>query len=322
MAVRTAGRSRLRVYQVREDAFRQDQDAVATEEPLEIRLETGGRTVPLAVTMRTPGDDYELAAGYLFGEGVLRQRADLLALSHCIDPQVDAAQRHNIVNALLRPGLTVDLRRLDRHVFQSSACGVCGKASLDQLETRDCGAPRLSARVSHRTLLALPERLRQAQGLFDATGGLHAAGLFAADGRLLAAREDVGRHNAVDKLVGWAFLADRLPLSDHLLLVSGRASFEILQKAYTAGLPVVCAVSAPSSLAVDLARRFGITLVGFLRDRRFNVYAGRERLLLPGEGESNANPDKVPGEDPPSTVTSLRDAAPGEGPAADREANP
>lgn len=321
MAVRTAGRSRLRVYQVREGAFRQDLDAVATEEPLEIRLEAGGRSTPLAVTMRTPGDDYELVAGYLYGEGVLRQRADLLALSHCIDGAVDAAQRHNIVNALLRPGLTVDLRRLDRHVFQSSACGVCGKASLDQLETRDCGAPRLSARVSHRTLLDLPERLRQAQGLFDATGGLHAAGLFTADGRLVAAREDVGRHNAVDKLVGWAYLADRLPLSDHLLLVSGRASFEILQKAYTAGLPVVCAVSAPSSLAVDLARRFGICLVGFLRDGRFNVYAGRERLLLPGEQGSSANLEMEPDEDPASMGASMRNAAADEGPVVDREAD-
>ena len=283
MSTRTAGRSRLRVYQVREDGFSQGLDAVATEEPLEIRLETGGQTVPLAVTMRTPGDDYELAAGYLFSEGVLQGSADLLGLSHCIDPEVDTEQRHNIVNARLRPGLTVDLRRLDRHVFQSSACGVCGKASLDLLETRSCPAPRLSAPVSYRSVLELPERLRQAQGLFAATGGLHAAGLFTLDGGLVAAREDVGRHNAVDKLVGWALLEDRLPLSDHLLLVSGRASFEILQKAYTAGLPVVCAVSAPSSLAVDLARRFGITLVGFLRQGRFNLYAGRERLLLPGE---------------------------------------
>lgn len=284
MSIRTAGRSRLRVYQVRDGAFSQHLDELATEEPLEIRLEAGGKTVSLAVTMRTPGDDYELAAGYLYSEGVVLSRADLPGLSHCIDPEVDAEQRHNIVNARLRPGLTADLRRLERHVFQSSACGVCGKASLDQLETRACPAPVLGRPLPYETLLALPGRLRSAQGLFDATGGLHAAGLFSADGQLVAAREDVGRHNAVDKLVGWALLNDRLPLSDHLLLVSGRASFEILQKAYTAGLPVVCAVSAPSSLAVDLARRFGITLVGFLREGRFNVYAGRERLLLPGEG--------------------------------------
>lgn len=284
MSIRTAGRSRLRVYQVRDGAFSQHLDELATEEPLEIRLEAGGKTVSLAVTMRTPGDDYELAAGYLYSEGVVLSRADLPGLSHCIDPEVDAEQRHNIVNARLRPGLTADLRRLERHVFQSSACGVCGKASLDQLETRACPAPVLGRPLPYETLLALPGRLRSAQGLFDATGGLHAAGLFSADGQLVAAREDVGRHNAVDKLVGWALLNDRLPLSEHLLLVSGRASFEILQKAYTAGLPVVCAVSAPSSLAVDLARRFGITLVGFLREGRFNVYAGRERLLLPGEG--------------------------------------
>ena len=283
MSTRTGGRSRLRVYSVRDGAFSQRLDELATEEPLEIRLEAGGKTVPLAVTMRTPGDDYELVAGYLYSEGVVQSRADLPGLSHCIDPTVDAEQRHNIVNARLRPGLTADLRRLDRHVFQSSACGVCGKASLEQLETRACPAPVLGRPVPYEVVLELPAKLRAAQGLFAATGGLHAAGLFSATGELLAAREDVGRHNAVDKLVGWALLNDRLPLSDQILLVSGRASFEILQKAYTAGLPLVCAVSAPSSLAVDLARRFGITLVGFLREGRFNVYAGRERVLLPGD---------------------------------------
>ena len=283
MSTRTGGRSRLRVYSVRDGAFSQHQDELATEEPLEIRLEVGGKTVPLAVTMRTPGDDYELVAGYLYCEGVVHSRADLPSLSHCIDPTVDAEQRHNIVNARLRPGLRADLRRLDRHVFQSSACGVCGKASLEQLETRACPAPVLNRPLPYEVILDLPAKLRAAQGLFAATGGLHAAGLFSAAGELLAAREDVGRHNAVDKLVGWALLNDRLPLSDQVLLVSGRASFEILQKAYTAGLPVVCAVSAPSSLAVDLARRFGITLVGFLREGRFNVYAGRERVLLPGD---------------------------------------
>ena len=227
MSTRTGGRSRLRVYSVRDGAFSQRLDELATEEPLEIRLEAGGKTVPLAVTMRTPGDDYELVAGYLYSEGVVQSRADLPGLSHCIDPTVDAEQRHNIVNARLRPGLTADLRRLDRHVFQSSACGVCGKASLEQLETRACPAPVLGRPVPYEVILELPAKLRAAQGLFAATGGLHAAGLFSATGELLAAREDVGRHNAVDKLVGWALLNDRLPLSDQILLVSGRARYEV-----------------------------------------------------------------------------------------------
>ena len=186
MSTRTGGRSRLRVYSVRDGAFSQRLDELATEEPLEIRLEAGGKTVPLAVTMRTPGDDYELVAGYLYSEGVVQSRADLPGLSHCIDPTVDAEQRHNIVNARLRPGLTAVLRRLDRHVFQSSACGVCGKASLEQLETRACPAPVLGRPVPYEVVLELPAKLRAAQGLFAATGGLHAAGLFSAAGELLA----------------------------------------------------------------------------------------------------------------------------------------
>jgi len=197
-----------------------------------------------------------------------------------VDSDLGAAQQYNIVNVELRGGREYDLRPLERHFYTSSACGVCGKASLEQLELRGCPVVPPGPEVFAETVYSLPEKLREAQGLFDATGGLHAAALFDAEGNLIALREDVGRHNATDKLVGWALLENRLPLSGHLVMVSGRSSFEILQKCLTAGVPFVCAISAPSSLAVDVAREFGMTLVGFLRDRRFNVYAGHERVAL------------------------------------------
>jgi FdhD protein len=179
----------------------------------------------------------------------------------------------------LRGGREYDLRPLERHFFTSSACGVCGKESLDQLEIKGCSVLPPGPEVAARTIYSLPEKLREAQGLFGATGGLHAAALFDAKGNLVALREDVGRHNATDKLFGWALLEGRLPLSGHVVLVSGRSSYEILQKCLSAGVPVVCAISAPSSLAVGVARRFGMTLVGFLRGERFNVYAGFDRIL-------------------------------------------
>jgi FdhD protein len=184
------------------------------------------------------------------------------------------------VNVELRGGTEYDLRPLERHFYTSSACGVCGKASLEQLELRGCPVLGPGPEVSAEAIYSLPDKLREAQGLFDATGGLHAAALFDAEGNLVALREDVGRHNATDKLVGWALLEGRLPLSGHIVMVSGRSSFEILQKCLTAGVPFVCAISAPSSLAVDVAREFSMTLVGFLRERRFNVYAGQERVAL------------------------------------------
>jgi FdhD protein len=254
-------------------------DHLATEEPLEIRVVAGGQRHTVAVTMRTPGADFELATGFLFAEGVIAGQHDVRRITYCTDPDVDGEQRYNIVNVDLA-GAAPDLRSLERHFFTTSACGVCGKASLDALEVRGCeahaGGPELAAEV----LYGLPDRLRRAQGLFESTGGLHAAGLFDAGGELLAVREDVGRHNALDKLVGWAVLQGRLPLSDCVLLVSGRSSYEILQKAIVAGLSMVCGISAPSSLAVDLAERFGVTLVGFLRDRRCNVYSHPERVLV------------------------------------------
>jgi FdhD protein len=194
------------------------------------------------------------------------------------------------VNVELRRGREFDLRPLERHFYTTSACGVCGKASLEQLELRGCPVMPPGPEVSAEVLTALPQKLREAQGLFDATGGLHAAALFDQEGELIALREDVGRHNATDKLVGWALLEGRLPLTDHIIMVSGRSSFEILQKCLTAGVPFVCAISAPSSLAVDVAREFGMTLVGFLRGDRFNVYAGSERIK-PQKSRARDEPD-------------------------------
>jgi FdhD protein len=228
--------------------------------------------------MRTPGADFELAAGFLYGEGVVRDREEIESITYCDDHGVDETRRFNVVNVDLRSAVLPDLGALQRHFHTTSACGVCGKTSLDSLRFTApapiSGGPELRA----ATLTGLPAKLRSAQGLFSATGGLHAAGLFDEAGNLLAAREDIGRHNAVDKIVGWALMGGRLPLSDCILMVSGRSSFEILQKAVMAGVPVVCAVSAPSTLAVSVAREFGVTLIGFLRDERFNVYAGSERF--------------------------------------------
>lgn len=250
-------------------------DWVAVEEPLEIVLEFGpadARTRrTAALTMRTPGNDAELAAGFLLAEGVVRTPDDVQCVTPCGHP--------NAVRVELRPAVPVALAGLERHFTTSSSCGVCGKTSLDSLAARtsplpDADRPWLAADVVHR----LPAALRDSQPTFDRTGGLHAAALFDASGRLLLVREDVGRHNAVDKLVGAELMAGRLPLDRRVLLVSGRASFELAQKAVAAGVSVLAAVGAPSSLAVDLATRFGLTLLGFVRDHRFNVYAHGGRL--------------------------------------------
>jgi len=281
VAGRPGSKTRARILAVTDGERRTRSDYLATEEPLEIRLVVGSAKATVAVTMRTPGADFELAAGFLYGEGVIAGRENIARISYCTDPEVDAEQQYNIVNVGLNAAALPDLHSLERHFMTSSACGICGKASLDALELRGCPVVPAGPALDPAVLPRLPDALRKAQGLFESTGGLHAAGLFTADGELVAVREDVGRHNAVDKLVGWAVMEGRLPLHDHLLMVSGRSSYEILQKALAAGVPVVCAVSAPSSLAVDLARRFGMTLVGFLRGERFNVYAGEERLGLP-----------------------------------------
>jgi len=271
-------KTRVRVFE--EGRMRVRPDSLATEEPMEIRLLAGDTRKTVAVTMRTPGADFELAAGFLYGEGIVSSTEDILKISYCVDSDVSAEQQYNIVNVELRGGREYDLRSLERHFYTSSACGVCGKASLDQLEIKGCPAIPTGLEISADTITSLPDKLREAQGLFDATGGLHAAGLFDAEGNLLAIREDVGRHNATDKLIGWALMQGRLPLNKHVVMVSGRSSFEILQKCLTAGVPIVCAISAPSSLAVDVARRFGMTLVGFLRSNRFNVYSAPERVLV------------------------------------------
>jgi FdhD protein len=275
---RRGSKTKVRVRVVEEGRTRVRPDALATEEPMEIRLISDDAKQTVAVTMRTPGADFELAAGFLYGEGIVSSPDDILKISYCVDSELDAEQQYNIVNVELRGGRSYDPRPLERHFYTTSACGVCGKASLEQLELRGCPVIPPGPEVAPKKIYALPEKLREAQGLFDATGGLHAAALFDREGELVALREDVGRHNATDKLVGWALLEGRLPLSDNIVMVSGRSSFEILQKCLTAGVPIVCAISAPSSLAVDVARRFGITLVGFLRGNRFNVYSGHERI--------------------------------------------
>ncbi|MER3461545.1 MAG: formate dehydrogenase accessory sulfurtransferase FdhD [Armatimonadota bacterium] len=266
------------MLRVAEGRARAHSDDLVTEEPLEIRLLAGEQRQTVAVTLRTPGQDFELAAGFLYAEGVVRSRDEIRRIAYCTDP--GEAQQYNIVNVELRGEGIPDLERLERHFYTTSACGVCGKAGLEQLELRGQHPLEDASRVRAEVLPRLPEKLRQAQGLFERTGGLHAAALFDLEGNLLAVREDVGRHNALDKLIGWALLEGHLPLRERLVLVSGRASYELCQKALAAGAPVLAAISAPSSLAVELARQFNLTLVGFLRES-FNVYSAPERILLP-----------------------------------------
>jgi FdhD protein len=274
-ADRPGAATRAKVWTLDGETEVRRRDSVVTEEPLEIRLSAGGRTQTVAVTMRTPGHDFELATGFLHAEGLLPGVPH--QVSYCADVE-RADQKFNVVTVETDgPALEAPVRS----GIVSSACGVCGSASLDALHERGLHRVADDVTVPVDVLYGLPDALRSAQGLFEVTGGLHAAGLFTADGSLVATREDVGRHNAVDKLVGWGVLGDRLPLSGTVLMVSGRCGYEIVQKAVAAGIPVVASVSAPSSLAVAVAEDFGVTLVGFLRGRRCNVYAGRDRLRLP-----------------------------------------
>ena len=241
------------------------QDLLAVEEPLEIRL--GDKTI--SITMRTPGHDAELAAGFLFTEGILDGPLQILDIQHA----------KNSIAVQLNPHVEVDFERLQRNFYTTSSCGVCGKASIEALRIQGCPVlPRSSTAMEAALIHRLPEAQRNEQAVFQRTGGLHAAALFDLKGNLILLREDVGRHNAVDKLIGAQMLAGRTPLSDTLLLVSGRASFELTQKALMAGIPILAAVGAPSSLAVETAQRFNMTLLGFVRDGRFNIYSGAERI--------------------------------------------
>ena len=252
-------------------AIHSQQDSLAAEEPLEIRVD--GRA--LTVTMRTPGNDLELAAGFLLTEGIIESR-DQLAEIRAVAP--DSSAKSNGVEVQLK-NTQFTVESLQRNFFAASSCGICGKASIDAIRRRGLRAPDRDVRVSPEVLCRLPETLRTDQTVFDRTGGLHAAALFDVQGNLIALREDIGRHNAVDKLAGWALLEDRLPLSNFIMLVSGRGGFEIVQKALAVGVPVVASVSAPSSLAVKLARELGLTLVGFLRGQRFVAYSGISRCF-------------------------------------------
>jgi FdhD protein len=251
-------------------------DALAAEEPLELRID--GKAV--AVTMRTPGNDVELAHGFLLTEGVIGEREDISAARYCAGTGPDGRNTYNVLEVSLSPGVAPPEVGVERNFYTTSSCGVCGKAALDavKLRTRYSPADDLCA-VSAEVLVTLPDKLRAAQKVFDSTGGLHGAGLFTTDGELLVAREDVGRHNAVDKVIGWAVQAGRVPLRGTVLMVSGRASFELVQKAAMAGVPMLTAVSAPSSLAAELADEQGMTLVGFLRGDSMNVYTGDQRIL-------------------------------------------
>ncbi len=269
--------SRVRALAVRDGEAHERPDALAAEEPMEIRVEGPGQVpMSVAVTMRTPGGDFELAAGFLFTEGLIAGREDVGRVSYCEDLE-PSEQHYNVVTVeLSRP---FDEGALNRNFFASSSCGICGKATLDDVEVH-CSPLAAGPQVGGETILAMPDELRRGQKVFETTGGLHAAGLFSPTGRLLSLREDVGRHNAVDKVVGEALLAGDLPLSARVLQVSGRIGFELVQKAARAGVPILSAVGAPSSLAVEAAERLGMTLVGFVRDNRFNVYTRPERIVL------------------------------------------
>jgi FdhD protein len=252
--------------------LRRKDDYLAAEEPLEIRV----GDEPLSVTMRTPGHDLELAAGFLFTEGLVQSGDQIISLQP--RAAADGADSGNVVEATLVPEAAPDFAKMRRHFFAASSCGICGKASIDAIRSRLLSSPNADFRFDAELLVALPDVLRSSQDVFRRTGGLHAAALFDSAGALQVLREDIGRHNAVDKVIGWALMSGRVPLADSLLLVSGRGGFEIVQKAIAAGIPIVASVSAPSSLAVQLARELRLTLIGFLRGRRFVIYSGGERI--------------------------------------------
>ncbi|OIJ27123.1 formate dehydrogenase accessory sulfurtransferase FdhD [Nocardioides luteus] len=268
----TVGRPVLRV---RDGVISRRPDKLAAEEPMEIRV--NGR--PLTVTMRTPGGDFDLAVGFLVSEGVVHSADDIAGVRYCAGATADGGNTYNVVDVGLAAHVPPPDASLERSFYTTSSCGLCGKASLEAVRTSSAwSVAEDTLRVTPELLALLPERLREAQRVFDSTGGLHAAGLFGAEGTLLCVREDVGRHNAVDKVIGHALREGLVPLRNSMLMVSGRASFELVQKAVMAGIPLLAAVSAPSSLAVDLADDNGLTLVGFLRGASMNIYSGTDRI--------------------------------------------
>ncbi len=272
----------IKIFRVENDDVVSTDDVVATEEPLEIRIRFGPegdrKTRSLSVTMRTPGNDFELAAGFLISEGIISKPADIIGQTH-VGP-VPAGQPHaNTVEIELNPSVQFELQKLQRHFYTTSSCGICGKASLDAIRADHVSPLGSNARIAKRVIHSLPAALREHQSVFDQTGGLHAAGLATLDGKILASREDIGRHNAVDKLIGSQLLVGSFPLPNKVLILSGRASFELMQKSLLASIPIVVAVGAPSSLAVELANDFKLTLVGFTSAKRFNIYSGRSRIV-------------------------------------------
>ncbi len=272
-----------------DNSYESANDTLAVEEPLEIRIGYGKEHRAISITMRTPGNDAELAAGFLFTEGILESKTQIKSIKHC----GKFPNNQNTIRIDLTENTTVDFNKLERNFYTTSSCGVCGKSSLNALAT---GAKRIETsnfpHVSSEIIHQLPEILRESQTVFDETGGLHAAALFDVSGELVELREDVGRHNAVDKLIGAKFLAGDLPLTDKILFLSGRASFELIQKAVMAQIPIVCAVGAPSSLAVEAAKEFNITLLGFVRDQRFNIYCGEERIRSEYRLQAISTPNK------------------------------
>lgn len=258
------------IQRIEKSASQNAQDLVAVEEPLQIRISLAGEVTDLAVTMRTPGHDSELAAGFLLTEGIIRSSSDVEEIVHTGPGEITFRLKHDTIPAFS-----------SRKFYVTSSCGICGKASVDALREAGCTAPpRQEPIIRMETLQSFPRQLIESQAVFERTGGLHGAGLFDSQGQLSLLREDVGRHNAVDKLVGGSLLGNRLPLHGHILMLSGRISFELVQKAVMAGIPFIAAVGAPSSLAIETALQFGLTLVGFLRNERANIYCGAERLAI------------------------------------------
>ncbi len=271
--------TQIAITKVNALAMSEADDMLAAEEPLEIRLEYGpedGRIQKsISVTMRTPGNDFELASGFLYTEGIIDKGSEIIAIKHC------NGMNENVVRVMLSPTVQPDISKLERNFYTTSSCGVCGKSSIEAVRTT-CNIPQSedSLQVSSALVYSLPDILRKQQAVFESTGGLHASALFDMEGDLLLLREDVGRHNALDKLIGAALETDMLPLDKHILLLSGRASFELIQKAIMAGIKIVAAVGAPSSLAAQMAEEKGMTLIGFLRGERFNIYSGTQRVII------------------------------------------